>query len=142
MKEEGSSGNLTTYEKERNLNRQVMTHSSCFIHHRLPLGAGAGALANATFAGVISTLVSLSGACEGYSQGLDFLLVLLATSTEGPLPPSSVLGLFSSFKGPVVSKASREQCAQRPVQGRQRQVFTQVCLRNTPSLEESSTGQL
>lgn len=86
--------NPATHEKERNLNPHLATHSPCFIHHRLPTGAGAGALANVTFAGVISTLVSLSGAYEGYSQGLDFLLVLLAPRTEGPIPPSSLLSLI------------------------------------------------
>ena len=64
--------------------------------------------AHATLADVTSTLASLSGAYEGSSQGLDFLLVLLATKTEGPPPSSSLLSLFPSFRGSVVPKASRK----------------------------------
>ena len=76
---------------------------------------------------VISTFLSLSGTREGYSPGLDFLLVLLATTKglgrDGPLLPSFLLSLFLSLRGCVVPKASGEQCPQTPGAGEEEADF-------------------
>ena len=54
------------------MNPYLVTHSLCFVHPRLPVVARAGTLGNVTFVSVLGTFISLSGACEGNSQGLDF----------------------------------------------------------------------
>lgn len=114
------------------MNPCLVTHSLCLIHSRLPVGAGAGTLGNVTFVGILGTFLSFSGACEGNSQGLDFP-GSLGTRLRVPSPPPSVFSLSSSLRGSALSKVPGEQCAARPVWGRQRQIFTQVCLwRNHP----------
>lgn len=111
--------------RQRNLNPDLVTHSLCFVHPRLPIAAGAGTLGNVTV-----SFVSFSGACEGDSQGLDFAGSLGYNTGS---PPS--LGTQSTL---IIDRicsflVSGKRCAARPVQGRQRQIFTQVCLwRNHP----------
>lgn len=107
-----------------------MTHSPCYIRHRLPVEAGA--LATITTACIISTFVSLPGACEGYVQGLGSLLGLLATGTGGLfLPSAQSVPVIRRSAAPT---ASGEQRTQMPVQGRRRRISSPVRLRNTQCL--------
>lgn len=115
------------------MNPYLVTHSLCFVHPRLPVGAGAGTLGNVTFvASVALSFLSLEPV-RATVKALTFL-VLLAT-TQGPLPPSA-LSLPSSLIESALSSFRRTVCNEACAGKAEADFYPSL------SLEEPSLGQL